>query len=71
VVWYGGEPTLALEQITTLTQKLLRQCEDANIEYGASMVSNGYLLDAQVARRLRELGVTRVQITVDGPLGAS
>lgn len=63
IVWYGGEPLLELEKIATLTNKL------TNKNYcllPASIVTNGYLLNRQVAHELTELGINHAQVTIDG-----
>ena len=49
-----------------LTKKLQAVCEKFNIEYSASIITNGYLLTEAVCDKLIELGVTDVQITLDG-----
>ncbi len=65
--WYGGEPLLALDVIEELTAKCLDIAGKKNIAYSASMISNGYLLTGKIARKLRDLGISVVQITLDGP----
>ena len=66
VSWFGGEPTLRLDVIRTLSKKLITYAEENKLQYNASMVSNGYLLTKEVAQELKELHVQRVQITLDG-----
>jgi len=67
VSWFGGEPTLAIKQIARLSRQLMQLCENNDAKYIASMVTNGYLLDTSLSQHLKELGVTNVQITLDGP----
>lgn len=67
VTWYGGEPTLCLDLIEALTGRMRALCEQYGKEYlPADIVSNGYLLNAQVAEQLRKLGIQHAQITLDG-----
>jgi uncharacterized protein len=67
VTWYGGEPTLCLDLIETLSGRLRALCEGHGVDLlPADIVSNGYLLNAQVAERLRALGIQEAQITLDG-----
>lgn len=66
ISWYGGEPLLALDIMERLTHEILEICEENKIEYSAAIVTNGYLLTAQVAQKLGELHVSSIQITLDG-----
>ena len=66
VTWYGGEPLLAVDIIERLSKKFLEICEENNIQYAASIVTNGYLLNRDVVKKLNELKVSRYQITLDG-----
>jgi len=67
VTWYGGEPTLCLDLIEALSARLRALCQQHSVEFRpASIVTNGYLLTAQVAERLRAAGVKEAQITLDG-----
>ncbi len=63
VTWYGGEPTLAFNVIEQLTERFIERFPDYA---GASMVTNGYLLDQVKIDRLNDLRITSVQITLDG-----
>lgn len=68
IEWFGGEPLLAfdvVEEIQSFAQGLaLRQ---PRLALRGSMTTNGVLLDPGRLRRLVDLGVTRYQITLDGP----
>ena len=66
VMWYGGEPLLAIDTIDYLTQEFLKLCGD-KVKYTAAMVTNGYNLNKDNVNRLKKLKVKRVQITIDGP----
>ncbi|MGV8155254.1 MAG: radical SAM protein, partial [Alkaliphilus sp.] len=68
VAWYGGEPLLALDVIENLSKKFVEICEENNIKYGASIVTNAYLLDKETALKLKnDCKVNSIQITLDGP----
>ncbi len=63
VVWYGGEPLLAFGVMESLTAGFLEHYPDYD---NAALVTNGYLLDEKKIRRLRDLRIRSVQITLDG-----
>jgi len=67
VTWFGGEPLLRFGTIRRLSQAFLGIARSRKISYSAFLVTNGYLLDGDVARRLVRLGVQRAQVTLDGP----
>ena len=66
ILWYGGEPLLALDVMQRLTHLLNGVC----IKYGAGLraqiYTNGYLLDHKTARILPGLRVKHARITLDG-----
>ncbi|UNT57323.1 radical SAM/SPASM domain-containing protein [Lysinibacillus capsici] len=66
VCWYGGEPLLQLKTIEHLTNEFKNNLKD-NMSYTSSIVTNGYNLTKKVALKLKELDITRAQVTVDGP----
>ncbi len=67
IVWYGGEPLLALDIIESLSTQLIQVAEENNIIYDAIMVTNGYFLTKDVAKKLAKLKVSSLQVTIDGP----
>lgn len=66
VTWFGGEPTLTLEEIRYLSEGIIASCEKNNCAYEALMVTNGYLLDEETLNFCRQNGIERFQITIDG-----
>lgn len=67
VSWYGGEPLLEIEIIRDLSNSFIKLCSDKNINYSASIVTNGVLLTKEVGTILKEeCYVKTVQITIDG-----
>ena len=70
VMWYGGEPLLALDVIDRLTRLLNSVCKKHGAGLRASIITNGYLLDGQTARDLFHLRVKGARVTVDG-MGAT
>lgn len=67
LTWYGGEPLLAKEIVFGFSEKLKKLCIENNVKLTILMVSNGYLIDDATVRRLKEMNLNQVQITLDGP----
>lgn len=68
ISWFGGEPLLArdvIEDVMTHVQALARA--NPRLRVTADAVTNGYLLTRARAERLLDLGVSRYQISFDGP----
>lgn len=66
VQWFGGEPLLALPLIEALSRRFLELCAQRGVAYSATVVTNGYLLNHEVALALASLGVVKAQIPLDG-----
>lgn len=66
IAWYGGEPLLRRKVIESLSDRILAIADRQRVRYEASIVTNGYLLDAEAARSLRDRRVRQVQVTLDG-----
>ncbi len=68
VTWFGGEPTLCLETIERLQQGLRELAAEHQVSVRPSaIITNGWLLDAAMATRLKIAGVEEAQVTLDGP----
>lgn len=66
VTWFGGEPLLAPDVIEALSGRLMALCEAKGAEYGAGIITNGYLLTQENADLLATCKVKKAQITLDG-----
>ncbi len=64
IVWFGGEPLLAINEIEYMTDKITNFIEPSNLH--SMVITNGYLLDINNYKRLCNLGVNKIQITLDG-----
>jgi len=64
--WYGGEPLLALDIVIDMTKRLTALCKEKEVTFDVRMVSNGYLLDEETAKKLGDIGISNIQITLDG-----
>lgn len=66
VFWHGGEPLVALDVVRRLGGRLKKLAEDRKIEFVSRMSTNGYLFTEAVAKELKELGITRYKMSLDG-----
>ncbi|MEQ8763733.1 MAG: SPASM domain-containing protein [Planctomycetota bacterium] len=69
VTWYGGEPLLpsAYPVVERLSHAFLGLAEKRGLTYDAHLVTNGFYLDRDKMKSLSALGVSKVQLTLDGP----
>jgi uncharacterized protein len=67
ISWFGGEPLVAKSIIEDISLHIKHLGKSKLINYKANITTNGYLLDLATATRLRELGITFYQISLDGP----
>lgn len=63
LIWYGGEPLLQMEVIKTLGKRIT---ELGLIITTHLLITNGYNFTLQNIDDLQKLGITDVQITIDG-----
>lgn len=64
--WFGGEPLLESEQIIQFSEKLRDLCRTHKISFGATMTTNGSLLDYETFEKLYKCNVVSYQISLDG-----
>ena len=68
VGWFGAEPLLGMGVIRAMTPRLRSVAAAAGCTYGAKVVTNGLLLDPDLATELnREHAVDFIEVTLDGP----
>lgn len=68
VTWFGGEPTIAMQVIRRMSDRLIALCDMNKISYSASIITNGYTMTDELAGELYTRRVKMIQITFDGPL---
>jgi uncharacterized protein len=66
VTWYGGEPLLETDLVCSISDELAADCAGRGVSYSSSIVTNGYFLTSETARRLLGAKVTYAQVTMDG-----
>lgn len=67
VTWYGGEPLVGKRSLLALSDEFIARCDAHGVSYGASIITNGSLLDQQTCAELRDRRVGMAQVTLDGP----
>lgn len=68
ISWFGGEPLVAKSIVLDISRhacELARAHSKIHLQIG--ITTNGFLLDDRTAHELSGAGVTRYQITLDGP----
>lgn len=66
LTFYGGEPLLNMDACLRTCRMAREICESRSISLFTLIVTNGYLLSGDVARELKEAGIRRAQVTIDG-----
>jgi len=68
VDWFGGEPLLAMDVISEISGHAQRLADERpELDYGGSVTTNGVRLTVEVARRLADVGVRQLHVSLDGP----
>ncbi len=67
ISWFGGEPTLQIENILKYSKQLQDYIQKRGVHYQARIITNGSLLTKDVAWQMaNECNVQAAQITLDG-----
>ena len=66
IKWFGGEPTLEIERIKYLSNRLIVVADEFNIPYSAYIQTNAYLLSQEIIDTLEKIKVQTIEITIDG-----
>jgi uncharacterized protein len=67
VTWFGGEPLVGKKPLLALSDAFIERCERSGVLYEADITTNGYLLDEDTCRELRDRRITSAQVCLDGP----
>lgn len=70
ISWFGGEPLLRLKTIQRLGSALLELSSKRKIVCEGDITTNGLLLTRNISNILKQVGISDVQITLDGPPSA-
>lgn len=63
---FGGEPLLVYNDIISFLESLNAYLKTKKINFSIGITTNGYLLDIEKYKTLVDLGLTDVQVTLDG-----
>jgi uncharacterized protein len=66
IEWFGGEPLLRKNTIGEFSERIIQLSEKHGIDYAASIITNGTLLDEKTFDLLYRCRVFDLQITIDG-----
>ncbi len=66
LTYYGGEPLLELDKLLHFSREFKKMAEKYYAKYSSFVVTNGYLLTKDTARKLVDAGVTDALVTLDG-----
>lgn len=66
ISWFGGEPLLALDVISDISEYALKKCKCMKKPYYSYITTNGYLLTLDVVKELLKWHVMKFQVTIDG-----
>jgi uncharacterized protein len=67
VSFYGGEPLLSEGLIRRISEPLLAAAREHKVRYNFNLITNGTLLNREMAQRLVPLGLNGAKFTLDGP----
>ncbi len=66
ITYYGGEPLLELKKLLEFSNAYKKMSKDYDLRYTSFVVTNGYLLTKNVAKKLVQSGVNSALVTLDG-----
>jgi uncharacterized protein len=67
LIFYGGEPLMSMDLITTLSERLNFHAMSRKVGYPFNLVTNGTLLTRRIVDKLIPLGLKGAKVTLDGP----
>lgn len=69
VTWFGGEPMIpnAFAVVEDVSRGFIDMAKAGGFNYASEIVTNGYFLSRAKVELLKELGIGKIQVTLDGP----
>lgn len=66
ITWYGGEPLLYFDIVKNMSASVCEITRRNNCRLKMDMVTNGFFLDEATVEALDTLGISKIQVTLDG-----
>lgn len=66
VEWFGGEPLVRKQVVKEFSEYAINIADKHGIDYAATIITNGTLLDAETWQMMIDCRIRDVQITIDG-----
>lgn len=66
ITWYGGEPLLYFDIVERMSLRICEIAKKHNCKLKMDIVTNGYLLNEHIVESLDALGISKIQVTLDG-----
>jgi uncharacterized protein len=63
ITWFGGEPLLSFNKISSITDKI----NSLGINYNSTIITNGYLMSPEIISQFLNLRIDKIHVTIDGP----
>lgn len=67
VQWYGGDPSLALDQVAELSERLIAWADENGVAYDAMMLTNANVIGEAEAQLIARCRISMAYLTIDGP----
>lgn len=66
LIWFGGEPMIELWRLKTLSKQILSICDEYNVDFSASIITNGTIYNHELICDLPTLHISHIQVSADG-----
>ncbi|MDO5117205.1 MAG: radical SAM protein [Eggerthellaceae bacterium] len=67
IQWYGGDPSLALDEVAELSRRLIAWSDAHGVMYTSMMLTNANVIGETEAHLLADCRISSVYLTIDGP----
>lgn len=66
ISWFGGEPLLNFDYISSISHFAKEFCCQHNIDFSCGITTNGSMLNKEIIFKMKSLNFVNFQITIDG-----
>lgn len=67
IQWYGGDPSLALDEVAELSRRLIEWADERGVAYTSLILTNANVIGEAEARLLADCSISTAYLTIDGP----